>query len=137
MTNGRRPLAVRLDTFARRRSHRPRRLSYLCASVVRTWRPEYRTGRDRSAPARTGGTTDTHRCTQITRGRPRPTEGLHARSARGIKNGTPRPATAEVPQPFHQDLADMPKVLISDKLSPAAVAIFRRRGIDVDLKTGL
>src|SRR3984885_2248614 len=31
----------------------------------------------------------------------------------------------------------MPKVLISDKLSPAAVDIFRRRGIDVDLKTGL
>src|SRR5271154_5793110 len=31
----------------------------------------------------------------------------------------------------------MPKVLISDKLSPAAVAIFRDRGIDVDLKPGL
>src|ERR1700733_15642929 len=31
----------------------------------------------------------------------------------------------------------MPKVLISDKLSPAAVAIFRQRGIDVDLKPGL
>ena len=31
----------------------------------------------------------------------------------------------------------MPKVLISDKLSPAAVEIFRRRGIDVDLKPGL
>ncbi|MDR3535918.1 MAG: phosphoglycerate dehydrogenase [Acetobacteraceae bacterium] len=31
----------------------------------------------------------------------------------------------------------MPKVLISDKLSPAAVDIFRRRGIDVDLKPGL
>jgi D-3-phosphoglycerate dehydrogenase len=31
----------------------------------------------------------------------------------------------------------MPKVLISDKLSPAAVDIFRNRGIDVDLKTGL
>jgi D-3-phosphoglycerate dehydrogenase len=31
----------------------------------------------------------------------------------------------------------MPKVLISDKLSPAAVAIFRQRGIDVDMKTGL
>src|SRR5690242_6303390 len=33
--------------------------------------------------------------------------------------------------------SDMPKVLISDKLSPAAVDIFRRRGIDVDLKPGL
>src|SRR5271157_5501432 len=31
----------------------------------------------------------------------------------------------------------MPKVLISDKLSPAAIDIFRRRGIDVDLKPGL
>src|SRR6476469_3425504 len=31
----------------------------------------------------------------------------------------------------------MPKVLIADKLSPAAVDIFRRRGIDVDLKPGL
>ena len=31
----------------------------------------------------------------------------------------------------------MPKVLISDKLSPAAVAIFNRRGIEVDLKPGL
>ncbi len=30
----------------------------------------------------------------------------------------------------------MPKVLISDKLSPAAVDIFRRRGVDVDLKPG-
>src|SRR5271163_4296173 len=31
----------------------------------------------------------------------------------------------------------MPKVLISDNLSPAAVEIFRRRGIEVDLKPGL
>ena len=31
----------------------------------------------------------------------------------------------------------MAKVLISDKLSPAAVAIFRSRGIEVDIKTGL
>jgi D-3-phosphoglycerate dehydrogenase len=31
----------------------------------------------------------------------------------------------------------MPRVLISDKLSPAAVAIFRDRGIDVDLRPGL
>src|SRR5271156_2322330 len=31
----------------------------------------------------------------------------------------------------------IPKVLISDKLSPAAVEIFRNRGIDVDLKPGL
>lgn len=31
----------------------------------------------------------------------------------------------------------MPKVLISDKLSPAAVQIFKDRGIDVDIKTGL
>ena len=31
----------------------------------------------------------------------------------------------------------MPKVLISDKLSPAAVAIFRSRGIETDVKPGL
>jgi D-3-phosphoglycerate dehydrogenase len=31
----------------------------------------------------------------------------------------------------------MPKVLISDKLSPAAVDIFRRRGLEVDFKPGL
>ena len=31
----------------------------------------------------------------------------------------------------------MAKVLISDKLSPAAVAIFRNRGIDVDVRPGL
>ncbi|HEX4635839.1 MAG TPA: phosphoglycerate dehydrogenase [Rhizomicrobium sp.] len=31
----------------------------------------------------------------------------------------------------------MPKVLIADKLSPAAVAIFRERGVDADVKTGL
>ena len=31
----------------------------------------------------------------------------------------------------------MPKVLISDKLSPAAVEIFKDRGVEVDLKTGL
>ena len=31
----------------------------------------------------------------------------------------------------------MPKVLIADKLSPAAVEIFKNRGLDVDVKTGL
>ncbi|MDE1938572.1 MAG: phosphoglycerate dehydrogenase [Alphaproteobacteria bacterium] len=31
----------------------------------------------------------------------------------------------------------MPKVLIADKLSPAAVAIFKMRGVDADVKTGL
>jgi len=31
----------------------------------------------------------------------------------------------------------MPKVLISDNLSPRAVEIFNRRGVDVDVKTGL
>lgn len=31
----------------------------------------------------------------------------------------------------------MPRVLISDKLSPAAAEIFKDRGIDVDVKTGL
>jgi D-3-phosphoglycerate dehydrogenase len=31
----------------------------------------------------------------------------------------------------------MPKVLIADKLSPAAVAIFQERGVETDVKTGL
>jgi D-3-phosphoglycerate dehydrogenase len=31
----------------------------------------------------------------------------------------------------------MPKVLIADKLSPAAVSIFKVRGVEVDVKTGL
>src|SRR6516162_10046952 len=31
----------------------------------------------------------------------------------------------------------MPKVLIADKLSPAAVAIFQERGVEADTKTGL
>ena len=31
----------------------------------------------------------------------------------------------------------MPKVLISDSLSPAAVAIFKDRGVEADVKTGL
>ena len=31
----------------------------------------------------------------------------------------------------------MPKVLIADKLTPAAVDIFKQRGVDVDVKTGL
>ena len=31
----------------------------------------------------------------------------------------------------------MPKVLISDQLSPAAVQIFKDRGVDVDVKVGL
>ena len=30
-----------------------------------------------------------------------------------------------------------PKVLISDKLSPAAVAIFKDRGVEADLRTGI
>ena len=31
----------------------------------------------------------------------------------------------------------MPRVLIADKLSPAALDIFRERGVDADVKTGL
>lgn len=31
----------------------------------------------------------------------------------------------------------MPRVLISDKMSPAATNIFKNRGIDVDVITGL
>ena len=31
----------------------------------------------------------------------------------------------------------MPKVLISDKMSPRAAEIFAERGVDVDVKTGM
>ena len=31
----------------------------------------------------------------------------------------------------------MPKVLISDKMSPLAAEVFENRGIEVDVKTGL
>ncbi|MDP1600848.1 MAG: phosphoglycerate dehydrogenase, partial [Phenylobacterium sp.] len=31
----------------------------------------------------------------------------------------------------------MPRVLIADKLSPAAIDIFKQRGVDADVKTGL
>ena len=31
----------------------------------------------------------------------------------------------------------MPRVLIADELSPAAVAIFRERGVEVDIAAGL
>jgi len=31
----------------------------------------------------------------------------------------------------------VPKVLIADELSPRALEVFRSRGVDVDVKTGL
>ena len=31
----------------------------------------------------------------------------------------------------------MPRVLIADKLSPAAIDIFKQRGVEADVKTGL
>src|SRR5471032_2998577 len=31
----------------------------------------------------------------------------------------------------------MPKVLIADKLSPQAIDVFKQRGVDADVKTGL
>src|SRR5258706_7858498 len=39
--------------------------------------------------------------------------------------------------PFLELERHMPKVLIADKLSPAAVAIFKERGVDADVKTGM
>src|SRR6185369_1660873 len=35
------------------------------------------------------------------------------------------------------EIPQMPRVLIADKLSPAAVEIFKQRGIETDMKTGL
>ena len=31
----------------------------------------------------------------------------------------------------------MPKVLIADKLSPQAIDVFKQRGVEADVKTGL
>ena len=36
-----------------------------------------------------------------------------------------------------QEIPMAPRVLIADKLSPAAVAIFKDRGVEADIKTGL
>src|SRR5207248_8633305 len=44
---------------------------------------------------------------------------------------------APIPLSIDPKERPMPKVLIADKLSPAAVAIFRERGVDADVKTGL
>src|SRR5690242_13750961 len=70
--------------------------------------------------------------------------GAELRSRRPISKRCCRGSNGHVPQPprhlsprQRSRRSDMPKVLISDKLSPAAVDIFRRRGIDVDLKPGL
>src|SRR4051812_35239726 len=55
----------------------------------------------------------------------------------------PRPARTPTPTPPRKGEGPkprnppMPRVLIADKLSPAAVAIFKERGVDADVKTGL
>jgi D-3-phosphoglycerate dehydrogenase len=60
----------------------------------------------------------------------------------GVKHRL-RPARTPTPTPprkgegpKHRD-THMPRVLIADSLSPAAIDIFRQRGVDADIKTGL
>src|SRR5690242_17365425 len=70
--------------------------------------------------------------------------GAELRSRRPISKRCCRGSNGHVPQPprhlsprQRSRRSDMPKVLISDKLSPAAIEIFKRRGIDVDFRPGL
>jgi D-3-phosphoglycerate dehydrogenase / 2-oxoglutarate reductase len=55
------------------------------------------------------------------------------RSIREIMDGRDDPGHDELRKREHP----MPRVLISDQLSPAAIAIFRDRGVDVDVNVGL
>ena len=56
----------------------------------------------------------------------------------GIATARPRDSATPPSQATAENKdRPMPKVLISDKLSPAAVEIFRQRGIEADLKPGL
>jgi D-3-phosphoglycerate dehydrogenase len=52
-----------------------------------------------------------------------------------------RPQTLRPQVPDHERQKErepeMPRVLIADKLSPAAIEIFKQRGVDADVKTGL
>src|ERR1700722_5313348 len=57
--------------------------------------------------------------------------GMTQRNAFPVSSQRPRGAAN--PRSF----AMSPRVLISDKLSPAAVAIFKERGVEVDVKPGL
>ena len=60
----------------------------------------------------------------------------------GVKR-RPRPARTPTPTPPRKGEGPkprdtvMPRVLIADSLSPAAIDIFKQRGVDVDVKTGL
>src|SRR5262249_59750771 len=56
------------------------------------------------------------------------------RSRRGSTGLSPRPRT---PCARRREAAMAPRVLISDKLSPAAVQIFADRGVDATVKPGL
>ena len=49
----------------------------------------------------------------------------------------PRPARLSRPRPNDPRGAAMPRVLIADQLSPAAEAIFRERGLEVDTRVGM
>src|SRR5579871_2007206 len=64
------------------------------------------------------------------RGRGLGPRGAHALARLGVRHRGGRAAGGGVG-------AMAPKVLISDKLSPAAIDIFKSRGVDADVKTGL
>ncbi len=63
--------------------------------------------------------------------RPVASARLHLRPAR------PRARLLHRPIQLKDKDSSMPRVLIADKLSPAAVAIFKERGVEADVKTGL
>src|SRR5262245_42039276 len=57
---------------------------------------------------------------------------------RAHPEGAPgRPALANAAHAITQGWCDMPRVLIADQLSSAAVAIFQERGLDTDVRVGL
>ena len=83
-------------------------------------------------PRRAGGPADLVR----RHGRDRPTS---RRCCPGSTGPSPRPApgSPEPTLPQRSRGAAMPRVLIADQLSPAAEAIFRERGLEVDTRVGL
>ena len=69
------------------------------------------------------------------RARPRDSASRRSLPIRPTSRGPPHPRPEQAP--LLQDSPMAPRVLISDALSPAAVAIFKERGVEVDVKPGL
>src|ERR1700677_4510059 len=70
---------------------------------------------------------------------PRSRKTISQRSCHGSIGRGPRLKPAEKPLTHPHTTTEhlMPRVLIADKLSPAALAIFKERGVEADVKTGL